>query len=1200
MRTIHRTIRTCYGYFLIIAALVLLPRISAASESAVFSNGLAKADADRIVEDCLKILQRGDPGPFIYPVLNTFNEWSDYCRKKHNAEQVFIHSLERTDLHPLAAIAIRDKVEHLVEHNHKAVRDAGITIGTGCAPVWHWCGPLDKGIAFDLYKQMKPETDCALSTEYRNNCGRTRSWNTFLPSPASMKISAHRFYNGPRAAFYYQAAFENTTPRKLIMRFACAGSFRLMLNHTEVLTAERSAAVYPHEFYRMINAPRGRIHFLIKTDSSTSFTLRFYTPDGTPAKLDWMKKPTPGKPNNISLNEHFTTERKTPTKKTTASLILHAMALMDMGLSSQAVRLMKTAAADTDRSAAQSYYLSRLYQKASYLPSETVTSLSDQYIEDALSKDPDFLPAVLEKIRRLTEDSKEEKAMKMLLALQKDNADNLPLVFLFEIHHIAKSMGWTWESEQALKKILRVLPATPFRLRMQKNRYRANSMTSQWLENLKQILTVQDNPGEIAELCRYESQYLGKHTQALKRIESARKQWPQSIFLLNTQAAILKTMGKHRDAVRLIRQFVNTHPMKASLIKSCAILNLRTGNTKDARKNLETLVRLRPQKSVYRALSSLGGDQTESAFTVQAEKIIRQTPGPEDYPDSSSLLVLDQCDLVLRTDGSGDNIVHQIYKVLNPEGVRELDSVTVNGEAEIIRTIRDGETVEPVHLNRNNYHMPRLDVGAFVEMKYNTYFPARYSSYKNYMTFYFQDPYFKNPFVISRFRLVVPEQLNLNIKYRNLQKKPLIRRQNNKTEYIFEAHNIERPKTEPYMPPKWEFLPCVEIFHPQSWDEINNAVRNSLNWGTLVTEEIREECAKIITPAMSVAEKARALYTHSLRILKDTTHSDSAVETLVSRRGSWKNLFIALLKAADIPFDACKARNPSQAFGDPRWDMVSRRYFTRSLLRIHTDDDPLWVNLGVRDCPFGWIPPRLYGAPVYISGRQKGALSKLPSGDTRNRAPVHTRTRMTLEQDGIVTGQITITFLTENYFRYKRDLGKYSKDKKELWAHRVLNQYVPAADIQKIAVNNLDILEKPIELVVNYTTNGLTEVTKKGINLKLNFDKPNLVKLFGGQADRKTRLHFPHWIVRHDTVEIKCAKKFTIQAPENANTTTDFGTFNLNFQTKDSVITITRDKTIHPFRLPPEQYPDFIDQCKEIDNAGKVQIKFLKKDKQKP
>src|SRR5262245_54099322 len=164
--------------------------------------------------------------------------------------------------------------------------------------------------------------------------------------------------------------------------------------------------------------------------------------------------------------------------------------------------------------------------------------------------------------------------------------------------------------------------------------------------------------------------------------------------------------------------------------------------------------------------------------------------------------------------------------------------------------------------------MPGLTPGALIEYAYRSDHKERKGQKFQNGPFYFQDTRFKEPFLLSRFVVILPKGFGPGFMENNLKEslaqqghsskggqglvefarveKTVRELENGQTAYIFEARNVPRLERAQFLPPSEEYIPNVAVLERSTWDDVAGTLRSRYAGSTRATPELAEAAAKVI------------------------------------------------------------------------------------------------------------------------------------------------------------------------------------------------------------------------------------------------------------------------------------------------------------------------------------------------------------------
>jgi hypothetical protein len=304
------------------------------------------------------------------------------------------------------------------------------------------------------------------------------------------------------------------------------------------------------------------------------------------------------------------------------------------------------------------------------------------------------------------------------------------------------------------------------------------------------------------------------------------------------------------------------------------------------------------------------------AVIVAAPRPIAVTsPFPSTVATARSLL--DQRIVVMQPDGSSVTEVHSLRRINDQAGVERFgEKLGLGGVGEVllVRTLAaDGIESIPSRID-GDYSLTRLQPGAFVEWRFRDHQSAPGDGELAMSPFHFGSE--DEPCALAEL-IVVPPNGRGELRTRGLGE-PTARTTlaDGRTVLTFARRDLPAMPKEQFLPPLLELLPSAEIGEDSAPFSMLRNHRAQLGRRTRPVQPIVDAAAEAIAGAVSPRDQAFAIWSYCQERIEDG-NADSALDTLLRKKGSRFLLAIALLRAAGlqvVPM-ACMSARPELGDG---------------------------------------------------------------------------------------------------------------------------------------------------------------------------------------------------------------------------------------------------------------------------------------------
>jgi len=483
--------------------------------------------------------------------------------------------------------------------------------------------------------------------------------------------------------------------------------------------------------------------------------------------------------------------------------------------------------------------------------------------------------------------------------------------------------------------------------------------------------------------------------------------------------------------------------------------------------------------------------------------LIKTSPGSAEYPNAGAIVLLDDYQLEILSDGTAVQTTHFMVKILNERGKHygevELgyDSTYETIEIEYARTIEpEGKVVSvgdrhirdvsryleyPLYSNARVriVSMPEVTWGAIIEYKAKKYINKLING-ENFSFQYGIQGY--EPCLNRKLKVSVPSGYKLHVKSYNpgfisfpADLSPLIRALTDRTEYEWRFSNIPEIIAEPSMPPWVEIVPSLFLSSFDSWQEIGDWWQSLAEDKMELDEVIKAKVEELIQDKETAEEKAASIYhwvAEKIRYIaveygEAGFEPHQASEVFKNKYGDCKDqavLLIGMLRYAGIP------AYPVLISTRGNWrldDNFPALVFDHAMVLAKIGETPVFLDPTGETVPFGDLPRSDQNRKVLILSEGKAEIETVPlfSAD-QNKFILKMNLRISEDETIWGTRQI---FTFGVYDQGQRWWIKYTKPaliKEQLKS--VINSFSPGVELLDYHISNAEELGRPIEITVKF------------------------------------------------------------------------------------------------------------------------------------
>ncbi len=864
----------------------------------------------------------------------------------------------------------------------------------------------------------------------------------------------------------------------------------------------------------------------------------------------------------------------------------------------------------------------RIFLQASYLPKDHARNRARVAFQASIEKDPDYMPAYLPLAEFLSEDNENSRSAELL----RTALSRVPefLGARIQLLKLFQELEWEVEAKEAAAAVESLAPQSPapalHRARWflrRKNPPRALQEASSALER--------EQSNSVLHLIAEIALEAGDVARAESALQARLFLDPENPEALRDLGGFYRDRGDWDRAISIFKELDAQNPAHPAPVETIGRILEQAGRLEESKAYYDRAlqrepgaIRLARHRDRLEAQAPL--KEFWSSFDEDVEALLPQVSLPEGGAKASAIAVLDLAVLKLYPDGASSEYVHQAFLILTEEAKEDLAKVRPPGEVVRLRTLtRDGRILEPVAATgRDGFTLPAVTPGATVEWAYRVDQPRFNDWMVQSRNFYFQDFEYKKPFFLSRYVILIPRDLKVDIIERAMGKAEMefqegaqmakVQRQvrdlpGGGQVVIYEAREVPRLEPEAGMPFREDYLPNVQVLQKRTWDDVSSRIEDRVLGLTRPSPELERAAEEAVAGAEDPLEKARKIYYHVNHLISKSSGPSRAVEVLLTRSGDRTALFKALLESAGVPSRWAFLR-PQDALlplddgSYPSPDPFGYRY----VLVEPEGRPPAWINLQVRHAPFGMLPLELSGGtamvlqpgggfhftPVPAQSLEESATSLLAEMTLSGREIPDLAARVELE---LVARQLN-SYRTKDRFRtlpdqIKRQAGT-AQASRIFPGARVLSSEFPGIEEPGTPFSIRLNLEAPRLLITQGDERALLRAILQPVSLvSRHIQSPRRLHpyRFGG-----------HLVIR-DRVRISTGPDFRFERfPNSKSFSSRIGSYSLVFSFEETGkggserLLLERHVTILPVTLLPEEFPRIVEFCKTVDEAEEERI----------
>ncbi len=1203
-------------------------------EAVLGAPALKKGDYGTLIKGWLDIVKKNPDEPVVEFIFRSLPYFRSYLPDQSVMTKQLEEILAGEMKNGFNRILLMEYLMGLYQMQGQWDKSQSLLDQLGFVSDWSFNGPWGFTSLASFDEVYPPETDRAdlsLEKPYEvdsrlagSGSGPDRPWRAYPTQFQDMGINFFNYLAAPKGAVYGLAQIKSPAPQEIIIRINTGSAFKCWLNDQAVFEVDRLRKYWPVELDLKCNLRAGWNRLMIKLISGLgrTFSVQLLDRQGQPLKdleFESALKLHPLEKNETKVNPvvarptgalEFYLERAKNNPDDPFILSLLGLLHLFVGHDDEALFFAEKAVSVNPDLVWSHYTLTRVYGSTTLLPETHRRNLVKKEYEQMLKIDPDFVPAYQGRAIYYNEDDKTEKALRELEKAFKVNPD-----FFYGYYLTAKfseRQNWSRETERCMKKLDELVPDNSFYLSYWIRRHLDGQNYQKALELFRKKLPVDYSVAwQIAGLHRKQ----GYLENTLKIYNEFLKKDPNSVSYLEAVAELQVEMEDYPAAIKNYRRLLSLVPGSARYYQVLGDLYLKSGDEKKASENYHTSLKFRPANITLRRylefLDNRKGDFYQP-FAVDVKTLIPGAPDKTKYPKSAVVYLLDQAVVRIYEDGAHSDVIHQAYKILNDEGIDKYSTINIQGElleAKIHQP--DGTVLEPTRVSGSSFTMPVVQIGSVIEYKFKIEAPYASQPQFIYPAFYFQDPNFDSPFLISQLIVITPKNFDLKYIQKNLTLKPEVKEQSDVKIYNWTMTHTERIEPESFMPHHDDILPHVIVGQYLDWSEINKFYKEYFFQRALVTRAIKEKAQLLIKGQETVLAKTEAIYYFVTDLIKDTGGSGyTAHDIILEKKGNRLILMKALLDAAGVESHFALTRQNHHLYPEPNWSFPDPDYFAGEgsggpLLQIVQESgEALWLSGSYRYLPCGLIPFHFQEGFSFVIGKNSGRMVKIPKLPAEENLS-YSEFTFYLDEKNKVSAVGHIMVKGESAATTKESLTPLDKQSRKNILESSFNSLYPGLTVKEIDFAGLQKSTEPLKINVQFSWSDFSTQGQDGISCKTGLVPLNLTRQFISESDRKLPLEVKRNSLGREKIKIVLPLGWRLKnAPENVNLASKFGTYSLTISSQVvsrddlpvEVISISKNYFVWPQKILPVDYPEFIKFCRQVDNIEKRKLSLGEKE----
>ncbi len=720
----------------------------------------------------------------------------------------------------------------------------------------------------------------------------------------------------------------------------------------------------------------------------------------------------------------------------------------------------------------------------------------------------------------------------------------------------------------------------------------------------------------------------GRLDRAIEILDESLANVPMGVALLATRARVRK-IGRDLDGARAdLESAIALNPQNPSLWKSYAVVLHELERDESAIEAFEEARALDPKDRWLEGYLEFLKSETrpfEESFPFDLEPLLTEARDWDTDEDNAYRYLLNRRLVKVNPDGTASRYHHLVIEVLNQTGASRLAAYPIGylpesqrirlRRAEVTKTdgsVLTGEQARGPQPGVRVVAMPVLEAGERSEsaLRLDDIRPSLFGDYFGMMGYMHRPD--GAPVLRSRLVLITPEGRDFHIRERNGVPGAEFRSADEPETVarVWEMRDLPRVEPEPYMPPRYEFAPMVEVTTYGSWDEFSRWWWSLIKDEFQVSEPMEELIEEIRAEAETTADKVRLVYNFVTTQIRYVAwefgihgYQPYTATTIFARRfGDCKDksiLMSTLLDRLGVDSQPVLIRNQNLR-GEQDISNPLLNHFNHCILYV-PGVDPADPDADASEAPgvyldgtaqfYDWttLPASDQGASVVIVDGDTSRVSVTPEASSESTL-LEIDELVTLHPNGSATVRGSITAVGDSAAQL-RNMHVNPGNRKEQVARRFTGTFGPV-DVRSVEFSDLSNLDERVRYEYEVEIPNMLKRAGNDYTVPVFFSAPSLSD-FTELPERRYDLLLPTRNAWSSTVQ------FVIEAPlrgrlyfEDEKIETEFGSFVRKVERSGNVITVSGDYRCDTRRVAVEDYEAFRTFARQVDQAAREVIRI--------
>jgi cellulose synthase operon protein C len=602
-----------------------------------------------------------------------------------------------------------------------------------------------------------------------------------------------------------------------------------------------------------------------------------------------------------------------------------------------------------------------------------------------------------------------------------------------------------------------------------------------------------------------------------------------------------------------------------------------------------------PTGKLETALDLVEGATELTRYRIDTETAIREFERSGEELGGTAARVLDYSAIWVHRDGSSRMLEHEIIRVQSAEAIGDMAEQPLREGLFLKLRVRkkDGSVLEPELVSgKPTVTMPHLEVGDYIETERIESNPGDGRRGVHYVgpRWFFREE--NVAYARSEFVVISPKDRPLQIETRNEVPAPAVSEAGGLVVRRWRVERSPAAAVEPFGAPITEFLPSVQIGWGVSPEATLRALADSADDLTPIDPRVRRIAARIVEPLPPAAhaDRAKRLYRWVTQNVEEGSETDGR-RVVVGKNGNLWRGYLTLCKAIGLRAEYAVVQNRLTL--PPRGPFSAATVYTQPLLRVQAESGELWLTLGSKHAPFGYVPAETRGMPAVVFQGDTWQTTKTPAGGALDGASIEGTAVLAAD------GSATLSLVQSFHGKYATGLRSVltqlaDRQIRDAIETRLLGGALRGVELEKYDIAGVTDPDAPIRI----TTTSRVRAFAQSVGGTLVIQPPSFgprLSQFATLPARQTPLLLVESVAQNVKLSIELPPGASVMASAPAQRIENGERVVL---LKDSAsgknLVLERSVSLPAGRVQPNDYAAFLDFTRRADEAltGSVRVKL--------